>query len=59
MVPFEEARTLEALAEALSAGALAPRSAALAIYDRLGARPAARSLRETMGLHPAERSGVT
>lgn len=58
-VPFEEARTLEALAEALPAGAEASRSAALAIYDRLGARPAARSLRETMSLDPDARVGTT
>lgn len=49
-VPFEEARTLEGLAEALPAGAEAARSAALAIYDRIGARSAAGSLRETMSL---------
>lgn len=58
-VPFEQARTLEALAEAFPAGAHASRSAVLAIYDRLGARPAARSLRETVGLHPGERLGMT
>jgi DNA-binding SARP family transcriptional activator len=57
--PFEEARTLEALAEALPAGAEASRSAALAIYDRLGARPAARSLRDTMSLDPDARVGTT
>jgi class 3 adenylate cyclase/tetratricopeptide (TPR) repeat protein len=58
-VPFEEARTLEALAAALPAEADASRSAALAIYDRLGARPAARSLRETMSLDPDTRVGTT
>jgi hypothetical protein len=58
-VPFEEARTLEALAEALPAGAEASRSAALAIYDRIGARPAARSLRETMSLDPEARVETT
>jgi hypothetical protein len=58
-VPFEEARTLEALTEALPEGAEASRSAALAIYDRLGARPAARSPRETMSLDPEARVGRT
>jgi hypothetical protein len=47
------------LAEALPAGAEASRSAALAIYDRLGARPAARSLRDTMSLDPDARVGTT
>ena len=58
-IPFEEARTLEALAAALPAEADASRSAALAIYDRLGARPAAGSLRETMSLDPDTRVGTT
>ena len=58
-VPFEEAQTLEALAGALPARAEASRSAALAIYDRLGAVPAARSLRETMSLDPEGRVGTT
>jgi len=44
-VPFEEARSLVALAEALQTGGEAPRARALAIYDRLGAEPAARAVR--------------
>jgi len=44
-VPFEEARSLLALAEALPTGWEAPRARALAIFDRLGAEPAARAMR--------------
>jgi hypothetical protein len=58
-VPFEEARTLVALADALPDGAVASRSAALAIYEGLGAHPAARSLEETMGLQPGATAGGT
>jgi hypothetical protein len=42
-VPFEEARTLDALAEATPARAEAHLAAAAAIYDRLGAARAVRS----------------
>jgi tetratricopeptide (TPR) repeat protein len=44
-VPFEEARSLVALTEALPTGGAAPRARALAIYDQLGAEPAARAVR--------------
>lgn len=47
-VPFEEAWTLDALAEAIPGRAEAQRAAALEIYDRLGAAPAARSFRGPM-----------
>jgi DNA-binding SARP family transcriptional activator len=56
-VPFEEARTLEALADALPAEAEATRSAAVAIYDRLGARPPTRSLPRSMASDPATVQG--
>lgn len=44
-VPYEEARTLDDLAEAAPAQAEASRAAAREIYDRLGAGAPARSLR--------------
>jgi len=47
-VPFEEARTLDALAEATPARAEAYHAAAAAIYDRLGAAQAVRSLQVPM-----------
>ena len=57
-VPFEEAQTLLALAEALPTSAEASRAAALAIYDRLGARPGADSLRMAMASGAGEQVGV-
>jgi len=54
-VPFEEARTREALAAAAPARAEAHRRAALEIYDRLGAQPAARSLRRPVASGRADR----
>ena len=56
-VPFEEARSWEALAEALPRAAEAPRMEALAIYERLGAQTAARSLLQTMSLDPGGKGG--
>lgn len=47
-VPFEEARTLECLAAATPTDARSSRAAALAVYERLGAEPAAALLRSVM-----------
>jgi hypothetical protein len=58
-VPFEEARSLERLAEASPARAEAPLAAALGIYDRIGARPVARSLRRSGRAGARRRREVT
>lgn len=50
-IPYEEAQTLEGLARAAPADAASARSAALAIYDRLGVGPDARTWRALIQLN--------